>query len=233
MNSPQPLLKPLNHLYSNFLATCTQSPCLIYPYISALRYLSLKSESEQPRPEHQPLTGTAVFEVARRILEGSHAIPTRLKILLDRAMNNLSEDEKRLILSSCLWNIEDYTRGYKLKVNYQHYRKTKLFILQTNLSFVKDINLTWVKIFCSNIIIITYWIIVIIVINNNFPHLFTNDLYVEFIFLARELKPANIQGLWLMKVRVRKWLFITRQFLNSFRQLLPNPPPSIKKRNQL
>ena len=85
------------------------------------------------------------------------------------------------------------------------------------------------KIFCSNIIIITYWIIVIIVINNNFPHLFTNDLYVEFIFLARELKPANIQGLWLMKVRVRKWLFITRQFLNSFRQLLPNPPPSIKK----
>ena len=33
----------------------------------------------------------------------------------------------------------------------------------------------------------------IIVINNNFPHLSTNDLYVEFIFLARELKPANIQ----------------------------------------
>ena len=108
-------------------------------FFSALRYLSVSRGSDTDlsslRPAHHPavtqaqeplrgesiaattLTGSAVFEVARRILEGSHAVPTRLKILLDRALDSLSAEERRLILTSCGWNLEDYLRGYKLKVS--------------------------------------------------------------------------------------------------------------------
>lgn len=106
----------------------------IYILFSALRYLSLSgrdvasaenfsrqssaaaSAGVDPPPASDQLTGTAVFTVARQILEGSHAVPTRLKILLDRAMEGIPGEERRLILTTCGWNLEDYLRGYKLKV---------------------------------------------------------------------------------------------------------------------
>ena len=69
-----------------------------------------------PPSTSDQLTGTAVFSVARRILEGSHAVPTRLKILLDRAMEGIPAEERRLILTTCGWDLQDYLRGYKLKV---------------------------------------------------------------------------------------------------------------------
>ena len=65
----------------------------------------------------ESLTPTAVLGLARSILAGSHAVPTRLKILLDRAFDRLSAEERNIILSACSWNYEDYLRGYKLKVN--------------------------------------------------------------------------------------------------------------------
>ena len=65
----------------------------------------------------ESLTPTAVLTLARSILAGSHAVPTRLKILLDRAFDRLSSEERNIILTACSWNYEDYLRGYKLKVN--------------------------------------------------------------------------------------------------------------------
>ena len=61
-------------------------------------------------------SATAVYEVARPILQGCHAIPTKLKILLDRALSALAQEEVLMIVSGCGWQLDDYQRGYKLKV---------------------------------------------------------------------------------------------------------------------
>jgi hypothetical protein len=66
----------------------------------------------------ESLTPTAVLTLARRILDGNHAVPTRLKILLDRALDRLTGEERNIIVGACSWNYEDYLRGYKLKVCY-------------------------------------------------------------------------------------------------------------------
>lgn len=105
-----------------------------------LRYLSLGSGQQQPNPHQQihhhhqqqqqqsvdPIkveqhtetkstSPTAVYEVARPILQGCHAIPTKLKILLDRVLSSLSQEEVLMIVSGCGWQLDDYQRGYKLK----------------------------------------------------------------------------------------------------------------------
>ena len=59
-----------------------------------------------------------MYEVARPILQGCHAIPTKLKILLDRALSALAQEEVLMIVSGCGWQLDDYQRGYKLKVTY-------------------------------------------------------------------------------------------------------------------
>lgn len=64
----------------------------------------------------RPTSGTAVYEVARPILQNCHAVPTKLKILLDRALSSLNQEEVLMIVTGCGWNLEDYQRGYKLKV---------------------------------------------------------------------------------------------------------------------
>ena len=99
--------------------------------VSALRYLSLGSGQTNAQPsetkpavEHaasagldtRPTSGTAVYEVARPILQNCHAVPTKLKILLDRALSSLNQEEVLMIVTGCGWNLEDYQRGYKLKV---------------------------------------------------------------------------------------------------------------------
>ena len=102
--------------------------------VSALRYLSLGSgqqtNAQQPsesKPavdpaaasaalDTRPTSGTAVYEVARPILQNCHAVPTKLKILLDRALSSLNQEEVLMIVTGCGWNLEDYQRGYKLKV---------------------------------------------------------------------------------------------------------------------
>ena len=77
-----------------------------------LRYLSLGQEQ---REEVRITSATAVYEVARPILQGCHAIPTKLKILLDRALIALAQEEVLMIVSGCGWQLDDYQRGYKLK----------------------------------------------------------------------------------------------------------------------
>ena len=57
-----------------------------------------------------------MYEVARPILQTNHAVPTKLKILLDRALASLGQEEVVMIVTGCGWNLEDYQRGYKLKV---------------------------------------------------------------------------------------------------------------------
>ena len=64
----------------------------------------------------RPTSATAVYEVARPILQGCHAVPTKLKILLDRALSSLKQEEVMMIVTGCGWHLEDYQRGYKLKV---------------------------------------------------------------------------------------------------------------------
>ena len=68
------------------------------------------------KEEGKITSATAVYEVARPILQGCHAIPTKLKILLDRALSALSQEEVLMIVSGCGWQLDDYQRGYKLKV---------------------------------------------------------------------------------------------------------------------
>ena len=99
---------------------------LIHVHVSALRYLSLghhnndASKTQTPEQPHQveprPSTASSVYEVARPILQGCHAVPTKLKILLDRALSSLKHEEVIMIVSGCGWHLEDYQRGYKLKV---------------------------------------------------------------------------------------------------------------------
>ena len=91
--------------------------------VSALRYLSLGSgpgggQTEVSREEARTkqTSPANVYEVAKPILQGCHAVPTKLKILLDRALSVLSQEEVIMIISSCGWHLEDYQRGYKLKV---------------------------------------------------------------------------------------------------------------------
>ena len=57
-----------------------------------------------------------VFDVASLVLYGTHAIPVRLKILLDRLFSVLREEEVAQILKGYGWTLEDYQRGYILKV---------------------------------------------------------------------------------------------------------------------
>ena len=71
----------------------------------------------------RPTSGTAVYEVARPILQNCHAVPTKLKILLDRALSSLNQEEVLMIVTGCGWNLEDYQRGYKLKVGLDHKRR--------------------------------------------------------------------------------------------------------------
>jgi len=81
-----------------------------------LRYLSLGSgQQDNMKEEAKSTSATAVYEVARPILQGCHAIPTKLKILLDRALSALSQEEVLMIVSGCGWQLDDYQRGYKLK----------------------------------------------------------------------------------------------------------------------
>ena len=89
--------------------------------VSALRYLSLggaaQPEVSREEPRTKQTSPANVYEVAKPILQGCHAVPTKLKILLDRALSVLSQEEVVMIITSCGWHLEDYQRGYKLKVS--------------------------------------------------------------------------------------------------------------------
>merc|ERR1719410_624206 len=56
-----------------------------------------------------------VIDVASLILGGFHAVPVKLKMLLDRLFSLLSPEEITAVLRGFGWTIQDYQRGYILK----------------------------------------------------------------------------------------------------------------------
>merc|ERR1719400_280707 len=56
-----------------------------------------------------------VIDVASLILQGFHAVPVKLKMLLDRLFSLLSPEEITAVLRGFGWTIQDYQRGYILK----------------------------------------------------------------------------------------------------------------------
>ena len=57
-----------------------------------------------------------VIDVASLILQGFHAVPVKLKMLLDRLFSLLSPEDITAVLRGFGWTIQDYQRGYILKV---------------------------------------------------------------------------------------------------------------------
>lgn len=65
-------------------------------------------------------TGNTLFDIASLMLFGTHALPVRLKILLDRLLCTLEHDELVNLLHAFGWTYEDYSRGYMLQVSTKH-----------------------------------------------------------------------------------------------------------------
>ena len=62
------------------------------------------------------VTPGMVIDVASLILQGFHAVPVKLKMLLDRLFSLLAPEEITAVLRGFGWSIQDYQRGYILKV---------------------------------------------------------------------------------------------------------------------
>lgn len=58
----------------------------------------------------------AINRLASLILNGMQAVPVRLKILLDRLLSAVDQDQFTRLLNSCGWTSEDYSRGYMTQV---------------------------------------------------------------------------------------------------------------------
>lgn len=58
---------------------------------------------------------SSAFDMASLVLYGSHAVPVRLKILLDRLLSVLPHDDVIHVLHGFGWTYEDYVRGYILQ----------------------------------------------------------------------------------------------------------------------
>ena len=74
--------------------------------------------SPGPQGGAEPVTLPVVHDVASLILYGSQAIPIRLKILLDRLFSVLGQPAVVEILKRFGWTMDDYQRGYALKVSH-------------------------------------------------------------------------------------------------------------------
>ena len=107
--------------------------------VTALRYLSLGQDPS--REEVRTTSATAVYEVARPILQTNHAVPTKLKILLDRALASLGQEEVVMIVTGCGWNLEDYQRGYKLKVGAKIFPRLLKNISSSPEKYITNVNL--------------------------------------------------------------------------------------------
>lgn len=62
------------------------------------------------------IQSNTAFDIASLILYGTHALPVRLKILLDRVLCTLHHEELLHLLHGFGWTYEDYSRGYMLQV---------------------------------------------------------------------------------------------------------------------
>jgi zinc finger protein basonuclin len=64
----------------------------------------------------EPVQASVAFDVASLVLYGCHALPIRLKILLDRVFSVLQREEVLQVLHGFGWSHDDYSRGYILQV---------------------------------------------------------------------------------------------------------------------
>ena len=116
----------LSHLYgaaqAHAAAVAAASAAANNPQASAVSH-----QPPAPSPLASPQTGPTtfgveavspniVYDVASLVLYGMSAIPVRLKILLDRLFSVLNQDDVIQILKGYGWTLEDYQRGYILKV---------------------------------------------------------------------------------------------------------------------
>uniref|UniRef100_A0AAY5KS65 Uncharacterized protein n=1 Tax=Esox lucius TaxID=8010 RepID=A0AAY5KS65_ESOLU len=75
----------------------------------------------QPPPSSLPGTQVevahpgVVFDLASLVLYGATALPIRLKILLDRLLSVLTNNQVLYILETLGWTLQDYCRGYVLQ----------------------------------------------------------------------------------------------------------------------
>jgi hypothetical protein len=69
----------------------------------------------------EPVQASVAFDVASLVLYGCHALPIRLKILLDRVFSVLQREEVLQVLHGFGWSHDDYSRGYILQVETHTY----------------------------------------------------------------------------------------------------------------
>jgi hypothetical protein len=68
-------------------------------------------------PDVEPVTSNVVFDVASLFLYGCSSIPTHLKILLDRLISVLPQEDVVQIFKCFGWSPQDYDRGYIRQVS--------------------------------------------------------------------------------------------------------------------
>lgn len=86
------------------------------PPSSSLHSGPSSSSSSSSSSSVDPSQANCLFDVASLILFGAEAVPTRLKILLDRLLLRLQRDLVLQVLGSFGWTYEDYCRGYRIQV---------------------------------------------------------------------------------------------------------------------
>ncbi|XP_028833306.1 zinc finger protein basonuclin-1 [Denticeps clupeoides] len=63
----------------------------------------------------EPVCVAQVYDISSLLLLGAQAVPTRMKILLDRLYSVLPAADAHNILASLGWTLQDYIRGYMLQ----------------------------------------------------------------------------------------------------------------------
>lgn len=58
------------------------------------------------------ITAEQIYELCTLCLYGTTAISPRIKILLDRILDTLTQAERDNILKSLKWSIDDYEKSY-------------------------------------------------------------------------------------------------------------------------
>lgn len=58
----------------------------------------------------------SIFDVCSLALYGTHALPIRIKIVMERLLSTLQPEEVDKILRSFGWTVGDLARGYMVQV---------------------------------------------------------------------------------------------------------------------
>lgn len=89
----------------SFLAFMIKTSLLNYVLVINLNDLDTDDVSKHLTAEH-------IYELCTLCLYGTTVISPRIKILLDRILDNLTHAERDNILKSLKWSIDDYEKSY-------------------------------------------------------------------------------------------------------------------------